>query len=145
MPYVRCKSCGVLTYCVRGEQCPSCDAELLPMSSRAPARPPLATGLRRTLALAARQLGMEAGVLGEVTDGREVVRRVGGNAEALGISGGMDAPLAETYCLRLLEGRMPRAVPDTRSEPAVAELPATREIGIRSYGVAESLRGQLDG
>jgi GAF domain-containing protein len=150
------------------------------MSSHAPGRPPLVTGLRRTLALAARQLGMEASVLGEVTHGREVVRRVAGAAAALGITEGVGAPLADTYCLQLLEGRMPPAVPDTLREPAVAELPATRELGIRSYigvplrledarlyvlcclsrerrptlgddevtflrGVAESIRGQLDG
>jgi GAF domain-containing protein len=90
------------------------------------------------------------------------------------------APLTDTYCLQLLEGRIPSAVPDTCNEPAVAALPATRELGVRSYigvplrledarlyvlcclsrerrphlgdqeitflrGVAESIRGQLDG
>jgi len=103
------------------------------MSSHAPVRPPLATGLRRTLALAARQLGMEASVLGEVTDGMEVVRRVAGKATALGISEGMGGPLADSYCLQLLEGRLPHAVPDTTREPAVAKLPGTVEFGIRSY------------
>ena len=181
MPYVRCKSCGVLTYCVRGEHCPSCDAELLPISSRAPGRPPLVTGLRRTLALAARQLGMEASVLGEVTDGREVVRRVAGEAEALGITEGVGAPLADTYCLRLLEGRIPghpghprragsrrpachpgaahpllhRCAAATRGRaPLRALLPVWRRerrphLGDQETkflrGVAESIRGQLDG
>jgi GAF domain-containing protein len=76
---------------------------------------------------------MEASVLGEVTRGREVVRRVAGAAEAMGIVEGMDAPLADTYCLQLLEGRLPQAVPDTTRQAVAAKLPATAETGIRSY------------
>jgi GAF domain-containing protein len=79
--------------------------------------------IEEPLALAARQLGMEATVLGEVTDDAEVVRHVAGAAESMGA----------TFCEQLLERRIGSVVPDTHAEPHVANLPATREAGIRSY------------
>jgi hypothetical protein len=56
----------------------------------------------------------------------------------------MRSPLADTYCQQLLEGRLPNAVPDTRRQPEVADLPGTVEVGIRSYlGVQFSLNARL--
>jgi GAF domain-containing protein len=132
MPYVRCGSCGVRAYRVRGAPCPSCDADLLP------------DNVEQTMELAAAQLGMEASVLGEVTGGLEVVRRVAGEAEALGIDSGVSTPLSGTYCEQLLAGHLPNAVPDTAREPLLADLPGTVDYGIRAYiGVDFKLNARL--
>lgn len=132
MPYVRCGSCGVRAYRVRGAPCPSCDAD------------PLPGNVEQTMELAAAQLGMEASVLGEVSGGLEVVRRVAGEAEALGIEAGVSTPLSGTYCEQLLAGQLPNAIPDTEREPLLADLPGTVDYGIRAYiGVEFKLNARL--
>jgi GAF domain-containing protein len=37
-------------------------------------------------------------------------------------------PLEQTFCMRMLAGEIPGIVPDTRAEPAISELDATREF-----------------
>ena len=79
------------------------------------------------LAVARRELGADAALLSEVRDGREHVRWAVGGYE------GIVAPLRDTICERLLEGRIGSVVTDTAAHPALRELPAVREGGIRAY------------
>ena len=37
-------------------------------------------------------------------------------------------PVEQTYCMRMLNGEIPNIVPDTRAEPAIRDLDATREF-----------------
>ena len=49
---------------------------------------------------------MDVAVLGEVCEGREVVRYLAGDGGSFGLSPGASMPIEETYCQRLLTGRL---------------------------------------
>jgi GAF domain-containing protein len=116
---------------------------------RAPAgrRPPAGGGLRSggcrgarnrevvasTLELARAETSTDVAVLGEIDDGREVVRLVAGDGESFGLAVGASLPVEETYCQRLLEGRLGNVVRDTSSEELVRDLELTRAARIGAY------------
>lgn len=60
-----------------------------------------------------KQLKMDVVFVSEFVDGERVFRFVDGG-EAFGLNVGDAAPLEESYCQRVVEGRMPELVPDAR-------------------------------
>ena len=102
------------------------DLEILPI-------PPAPYALGRIVALAREHLGMEVSFVAECANGMETIRVVDGPSDSFGLRPGMSIPLEETYCQRLIEGRIPNLIPDTRSEPGVRDLAATSKAGIGSY------------
>lgn len=139
MPYVRCPSCRLTTYCVRGaltrSECPDCGT---PLVARSGARRPAATAPRvepapepvdRALSLAMRELGMDVAFLSEVRDDREHVLRCSGETEAFGLEDGISAHLDDTYCRQLLAGTIDGVITDAR----VRALASTRDAGIGAY------------
>src|SRR5919107_127870 len=103
MPYESCPQCGLRTYCVRGEECPRCGTPL-GAASRAAHGPPEwptasaepRTAVERVLARARRELRMDAALLTEVVDGREVVLAAVGNGRIQGFVTGAAAADART-------------------------------------------------
>jgi GAF domain-containing protein len=79
------------------------------------------------LAMARRELAADAALLSEIRGGREHVRWAVGGFE------GVVAPLRDTICQRLLDGRIDAVVTDTAAHPAVRDLRAVREGDIRAY------------
>ncbi len=107
MPYVRCWSCGLTTYCARGQfgraECPGCGTLLVapgPRAATPPAVPAASStpeeGVDRALALARRELDMDAALLTEIHDGREVVRSATGESAAFGLGRGSSSPPDDT-------------------------------------------------
>ena len=86
-----------------------------------------------TLELARAETSMDVAVLGEVHDGREVVRLLAGEAESFGLAIGGSLPVEETFCQRLLEGRLGNVVRDAISDERVCDLEVTRAAGIGAY------------
>ena len=86
-----------------------------------------------TLELARAETAMDVAVLGEVHDGREVVRLLAGEGESFGLAVGASLPVEETYCQRLLEGKLGNAVRDARSDERVCDLEITCAAGIGAY------------
>lgn len=86
-----------------------------------------------TLELARAEMSMDVAVLGEIHDGREVVRLVVGEAEPFGLAVGASAPVEETFCQRLLEGRLSNVVRDAISDERVRDLEVARAAGIGAY------------
>ena len=76
---------------------------------------------------------MDVAVLGEIHGGREVVRLLAGDAESFGLAAGGSLPVEETYCQRLLEGRLGNVVPDASSDEFVRDLELTRAARIGAY------------
>jgi hypothetical protein len=60
-----------------------------------------------TLELARAETSMDAAVLGEIRDGRELVRLLDSDGGSFGLAVGASLLVEETYCQRLLEGRSP--------------------------------------
>jgi GAF domain-containing protein len=86
-----------------------------------------------TLRLAQRETGMDVAVLGEICDGREVVHSLAGDGGSFGMSPGASVPIEDTYCHRLLTGRLSNAVPDAQANEHVRELEITRAARIGAY------------
>ena len=76
---------------------------------------------------------MDVAVLGEIRDGREVVRLTAGDGGSFGLAVGASLPVEETYCQRLLEGRLGNVVRDASSEELVRDLELTRAARIGAY------------
>jgi len=76
---------------------------------------------------------MDVAVLGEIRDGREVVRLVAGEAESFGLAVGASARVEETFCQRLPEGRLGNPVRDAISDERVRDLEVARAAGIGAY------------
>ena len=85
--------------------------------------------LALALTLAHEQLDMDATLLTEVVGGQQIIRQMAGDADWLGFAAGDSVPLADSYCQRLLDGRMQSIVADTRNDERVADLARTFDIG----------------
>jgi EAL domain-containing protein (putative c-di-GMP-specific phosphodiesterase class I) len=87
----------------------------------------------RILEIARRHLDMEVAFLAEFADGRQIYRRLAGDAASFGWELGDGPPLAGSYCRRMASGRLPSAIPDALRHPATRDLAVTAEAGIGSY------------
>ena len=98
-----------------------------------PCRPSsVADPITAALALAQAETGMDLAVLGEIRDGREVVRFVAGDG-SFGLAPGASMPIEDTYCQRLLTGRLSNLVADTNADDQLRELPITRAARVGAY------------
>jgi GAF domain-containing protein len=103
----------------------------LPARSGAPPDPDQA--IATTLERARRETEMDVAVLGEIRDGHEVVRLLAGDGQSFGMSVGSAIPIEESYCRRLLEGRLHNIVPDTRSDALLKDLAVTKLASVGAY------------
>lgn len=86
--------------------------------------PELGRQITEVLQLLRRQLKMDVVFVSEFVDGQRVFRFVDGD-EALGIHADDAAPLEESYCQRVVDGRMPELVTDAAPLVARGDLPVT--------------------
>jgi EAL domain-containing protein (putative c-di-GMP-specific phosphodiesterase class I) len=87
----------------------------------------------RMLSLARAALDMDVAFVSAFADGEAVVEAFDGDAETFGVEAGTRVPLVETYCQRMLKGRLSSVVRDAMSDPRTADLPITREAEIGAY------------
>ena len=67
-------------------------------------------------------------------DGDQLVfRNLEGDAESFGWQEGESFPIDESYCKRVLDGRIPRVVPDAKREDATKDLRVTTEADMGCY------------
>jgi GAF domain-containing protein len=85
------------------------------------------------LELARTETSMDVAVLGEIADGHEVVRVLAGEAESFGLAVGSSLPVEQTFCQRLLEGRLGNVVRDAIGDERVRDLEVTSAAGIGAY------------
>ena len=111
----------------RGQQDHVIDAGPL-RSARSSTVDPIAAALE----LAQAETGMDVAVLGEVCGGREVVRFVAGDG-SFGLAPGASMMIEDTYCHRLLTGRLSNIVPDTNADDQLRELPITHAARVGAY------------
>jgi EAL domain-containing protein (putative c-di-GMP-specific phosphodiesterase class I) len=89
--------------------------------------------VERLLSLAHTQLGMEVALISEFTEDRQIIRIVSGDAEAFGLQIGASAQLFATYCWSMVNGHLPRVIPDARADVRARHLEVTWEASIGSY------------
>jgi len=78
-------------------------------------------------------LNMDVAFVSEFSEDRLVFGALEGDAESFGWREGESFPIDESYCKRVLDGRIPRVVPNAKSEDATRDLRVTTEADIGSY------------
>jgi GAF domain-containing protein len=62
-----------------------------------------------------------------------VFRKLEGDSESFGWREGESFPIDESYCKRVLDGRIPQVVPDAKREEATKDLRVTSEADMGCY------------
>jgi PAS domain S-box-containing protein len=107
----------------------------------------LPAGIDRLLEIARRQIGMSVSFLARIDANGYVFARFAGEHEPLGLAEGDTLPLADTYCQRMLDGRISSTVRDLEAEAETRDLVVGTRLRLRAYaGVPIRLRsGELYG
>lgn len=103
------------------------------LASASPPRLDRRHRLTAALALARDETAMDVAVLGEIRDGREIVRWLAGDAASFGLSVGASLPTKDTFCERLLHGRIPNIVRNARADHRVNDLKLARQARVGAY------------
>ncbi len=85
-------------------------------------------------------LEMDVAFVSEFAEDRLVFRVLEGDAESFGWRVGEGFPLDDSYCKKVLDGRIPNVVPDARSEDWTKDLWVTKEADIGSYVAVPVMR-----
>lgn len=89
--------------------------------------------IRESLAAMRRQLRMEVAFVGRIAGGTRWFEFVDSGPDFSPITEGTSQPLDETYCARVLDGRLPELVTDASRLPAALELPYTLQLPIGAH------------
>jgi diguanylate cyclase (GGDEF)-like protein/PAS domain S-box-containing protein len=85
------------------------------------------------LAVIRRHLQMDVAFISEFTEGRRVFRHVDSANGNPPIQVGGSDPLEESYCQRVIDGRLPALMPDAFDFSAALEMPATTLVPVRAH------------
>jgi EAL domain-containing protein (putative c-di-GMP-specific phosphodiesterase class I) len=78
-------------------------------------------------------LGMEVAFISEFKFGQRIFRFVDAAPDAPLLRPGDSAPLDESYCLRVVDGRLPELIQEASEIPEAASLPITADLPVRSH------------
>jgi GAF domain-containing protein len=78
-------------------------------------------------------LRMDVAFVSEFAGDELVFRKLEGDSGSFGWREGTSFPIDESYCKRVLDGRIPQVVPDARHQEATRDLRVTSEAGMGSY------------
>lgn len=89
--------------------------------------------LQETLNAVRTLLGMQVAFVAEFKNGRRIFRVIDAQAGAPALSVGASDPLEESYCQRVLDGRLPELIKDATQLPAALELPVTKALPVGAH------------
>ena len=90
-------------------------------------------GLAELLGAVRTHLGMEVAFVAEFVAGRRVFRHVDSGSPDVALRPGDADPLEESYCQRVVDGRLPELILDARDHAAAAELPVTFDLPVGAH------------
>lgn len=97
-------------------------------------QPEIPVELVQTLLSFVRQrLDLDTAWLSSFRDGVQVIEVLDGDVDAVHVFPGQRISLPDSYCVRVIDGRLPAVIPDTSADQMTAVLPITRELGLGSY------------
>lgn len=76
---------------------------------------------------------MDVAFISEFVEDRQVFRVIEGEAETFGVEEGTSLPLEGSICQRIIDGRVPNVIPDTRADERVKDLDITHAANVGSY------------
>jgi len=85
--------------------------------------------VERALAAARDRLAMDASYVTTIDPTEQTIHAIVGQPDIVNTYTGVVMPVEHTFCQRMLNGDIPNVVRDTRAEPAMRDLDATREFG----------------
>jgi EAL domain-containing protein (putative c-di-GMP-specific phosphodiesterase class I) len=89
--------------------------------------------LPRALRALRTHLGMEVAFISEFRDGRRIFRYVDAARESAAVQMGASDPIEDTYCQRVVDGRLPEVITDTAEVSAASELGFTRLVPVGAH------------
>jgi EAL domain-containing protein (putative c-di-GMP-specific phosphodiesterase class I) len=89
--------------------------------------------LSRVLQAIREHLGLNVAFISEFTRGRRVFRIVNSDGQRAPIKAGGSDPLEETYCQRVVDGRLPPLIHDAAAIPEARRLRATTSIPVGAH------------
>lgn len=89
--------------------------------------------IQTTLATLRRHLDMDVAFLGRFRAGRRWFEYVDAHEGFCAVQPGGSDPLEDSYCARVVTGKLPQLVHDATREPAVADIPATFELPVGAH------------
>jgi HD domain-containing protein/GAF domain-containing protein len=87
----------------------------------------------RALAAVRDFLGMDMAFVGEFSDDRQVYRATSGDGASFGVHEGAALPLEETYCRRIIAGRLPNVIGDVGADQRAASLSITAAADVGAF------------
>lgn len=77
--------------------------------------------------------GMHTAFVSEFRDDQRVFRYVDSALENPAVVAGQGGPLEDSYCARVVDGRLPNLIPDARRNAEAAGLPVTAELPVGAH------------
>jgi EAL domain-containing protein (putative c-di-GMP-specific phosphodiesterase class I) len=87
----------------------------------------------RLLEIVREHVGMDVAWVSRFDGGQQAFEHVSAAAGAGGPAEGSLSPLSESYCVRVLDGRLPTVVPDSSADERTRDLSSTTDLDIGSY------------
>lgn len=98
-----------------------------------PAAPDGRPSLSRLLQAIRRHMGMDVAFVSEFKDGRRFFRHVDTGDTPFTLQPGASDPLEESYCMRVVDGRLPELIPDACLNAEALTLAATRAVPVGAH------------
>jgi EAL domain-containing protein (putative c-di-GMP-specific phosphodiesterase class I) len=80
-----------------------------------------------------KHMGMDAAFISEFSDGMRIFRHLDCNENAPPLEVGDSDPLDQSYCQRVVDGRLPEVIHDASVLPEALDLTATKELPVRAH------------
>lgn len=103
------------------------------LNSSSDSRAPLGELLPQMLRAIRSHLGMEVAFISEFVDGRRVFRYVDSELREHPVQPGAGDPLEQTYCARVVDGRLPEILRDARQHAEARTLPVTHALPVGAH------------
>lgn len=94
---------------------------------------PLHKKLSKTLKAIRTHLGMDVAFISEFSEGRRYFRYVDSARLEKPVLVGQSDPIEESYCQRIIDGRLPELILDAARLPAAQELPVTAALPVGAH------------
>jgi GAF domain-containing protein len=136
VPYVRCSTCGVLSYSprnVNGVTCPECGVPLAGPGDVTGQSTDTGRRLDHLLRMTRNLLDTDVALLTEIRDGHEIALRADGEWPGQDTLQGASLPLQDTFCQRMLDGRIGNYICDAETDDRVSDLAMARQLGVRTW------------
>ena len=116
-----------------GVTCPECGVPLAEAAGDVLGRAGPDDRLNALIRLTRDLLDTDVALLTEIRDGREIARRSAGDWQPLTSGPGASLPLDETFCQRMLDGRIGNYVRDAQADERVSDLAMASRLGVRAW------------